>query len=64
MKSSEKKCVSRCVDRWIEALQIVSKTLVASGTDSVDSFDEGMMGFDNSLTSGNSGADDDWKSWK
>lgn len=62
MRSSEKKCVGKCVDRWIEAMQIVSKSLIGDAQGGkMDHFDEGMLGFDNSLTSSNSMVDDDWK---
>ena len=48
-------------------MQVVSTSLIGQeGSGMTDSYgDEGMIGFDNTLTSTSSGADDDWKSsWK
>ena len=61
MKSSEKKCVGRCVDRWLEGMQVITKTLTASDTSGTDfaNMDEGVLGFDDSLLKAPSG-DDEW----
>ena len=59
IKSSEQKCINRCTERWFEATQIVSKSLLGKAEDHIGDMDESMMGFDNShLTE--SSMTDDW----
>eukprot|EP00485_Elphidium_margaritaceum_P009874 CAMPEP_0202685916 /NCGR_PEP_ID=MMETSP1385-20130828/1735_1 /ASSEMBLY_ACC=CAM_ASM_000861 /TAXON_ID=933848 /ORGANISM="Elphidium margaritaceum" /LENGTH=104 /DNA_ID=CAMNT_0049340389 /DNA_START=25 /DNA_END=339 /DNA_ORIENTATION=+ len=50
IKSSEQKCIQRCTERWWEASQIIQTTLLGKADEQVGSMDEGMIGFDNSLS--------------
>mmetsp|Transcript_100930 Transcript_100930/g.123647 ORF Transcript_100930/g.123647 Transcript_100930/m.123647 type:complete len:111 (-) Transcript_100930:118-450(-) len=60
LRSSEQKCINRCTERWLDGMKVVSESLLGKNNDSNQlNMDEGLMGFDGSLTNENS-MQDDW----
>ena len=51
--------MTRCVERWWEATQIIQKSLLGKVDDQIGSMDENMTGFDNAHLS-DSSMKDDW----